>query len=150
MPAGPRPPSRTGPLVARLLACGAVGVLTGLLGSAVHLAREPVLGVLVPHGILLAVALVLATDVAVAAATVGRRGPGPGASLLAVAAGRGLVLGLLLLPRPEGDLVLTGLPASTAWILLSVLLPAFAAPMTVALGTRARTVPAPGRALAGR
>jgi hypothetical protein len=141
VPAGLRPPPRTGPLVARLLACGLVGVLTGLLGSAVHLAREPVLGVLVPYGLLLAVALVLATDVAVAAATVGGRRPGPGAALLAVAAGRGLVLGLLLLPRPEGDLVLTGLPASTAWILLSVLLPSFAAPMTVALGARARAVP---------
>ncbi|MGJ7442340.1 hypothetical protein [Aquipuribacter sp. MA13-6] len=148
MPAGLRPPPRRGPLVARLLALGLVGVLTGVLGSAVHLTREPVLGLLVPYGVVLAVALVLATDVAVAAATVGRHRPGPGASLLAVGLGRGLLLGLLLLPRPAGDLVLTGLPASTAWILLSVLVPSFAAPMTVALGTRSRLAPARAGALA--
>ena len=123
-----------------MVALALLGVLTGLLGSVVHLARTDVLGVLVPHGVLLAVALVLATDVAVAAASLRRR-PGPGAALLAVAAGRGAVLGLLLLPSAEGDLVLTGLPASTAWILVSVLLPAFAAPMTLALGAPRRPAP---------
>lgn len=126
--------------MASLAALVLLGVLTGLLGSGVHLARVSVLGLLLPHGVLLAVALVLATDVAVAAGALGRR-PGPGWSLLAVAAGRGAVLGvLLLLPTPEGDLVLTGLPASTAWILLSVLLPAFAAPMAVAVAASRRPV----------
>jgi hypothetical protein len=119
-----------------------LGVLTGLLGSGVHLARASVLGVLVPHGVLLALALVVACDVAVGAAGAGRR-PGPGRALLAVAAGRGLAVGVLLLPRPEGDVVLTGLPASTVWILASVLLPAFAAPMctAVAVGSRSRAQP---------
>lgn len=130
-----------------------LGVLTGLLGTAVHLAREDVLGVLVPYGVLLALGMVLACDVMVAAASLGRR-PGPGHALLAVAAGRGVVLGLLLLPTAEGDLVLTGLPESTAWILLAVLLPAFAAPMATAVGLRARQRSAGGpvraRAGAGR
>lgn len=121
-----------------LVALVLLGVLTGLLGSAVHLARAPVGEVLVPHGLLLALALVVACDVAVGAASVRRR-PGPGPALLAVAAGRGVLTGLLLLvPRPEGDLVLTGLLASTAWILLSVLVPAFAAPLATALGLGGR------------
>lgn len=137
MPTGDRPARRVGSLAALVL----LGVLTGLLGSAVHLASEGVLGVPVPYGVLLALALVVACDVAVAAASLGRR-PGAGAALLAVAAGRGVVIGLLLLPRPEGDVVLTGLPESTAWILLAVLLPAFAAPMATALGLRSRPSPA--------
>jgi len=126
--------------VGALLAPALLGVLTGLLGTAVHLAREDLLGVLVPYGVLLALALVLACDVMVAAAGLGRR-PGPGPCLLGVAAGRGAVIGLLLLPRAEGDVVLTGLPASTAWILLAVLLPAFAAPVATAAGLRARQRP---------
>ena len=126
---------------AALVALALLGALTALLGSAVHLARDTVLGVAVPHGVLLALALVVACDVAVAAASVPRR-PGPGQALLAVAAGRGVVIGLLLLPRAEGDVVITGLPASTAWILLAVLLPAFAAPMATALGLRSAP---PGR-----
>lgn len=141
MSAGARPSSGRVGVVVTLVALGLLGVLTGLLGSGIHLARVSVLGLLLPHGVLLAVALVVATDVAVATAVVGRR-PGPGWALLAVAAGRGVVLGLLLLPTPAGDLVLTGLPASTAWILLSVLLPAFAAPMALA-------VAAPRRAAGG-
>lgn len=140
MPAGPRSSSERAGLVVRLLACGLIGVLTGLLGSGIHLARVPLLGVLVPHGVLLALALVVATDVAVAAGTVGRRRPGPGGSLLAVAAGRGLLIGVLLLGSTQGgDVVLTGLPASTAWILLSVLFPAFAAPMALAVTAGRRT-----------
>ncbi|WP_380166097.1 hypothetical protein [Jannaschia sp. R86511] len=142
----PGPSSRSGPssrvgVLGPVLACGLLGVLTGLLGTAVHLARVPVAGVLVPYGVLLAVALVVCTDVAVAAAATARRRPGPGVSLLAVAAGRGLVLGVLLLPSSEGDLVLTGLPASTAWILLAVVLPSFAAPMALALSARQRVRP---------
>ena len=46
------------------------------------------------------------------------------------------MLALLLLPRAEGDVVLTGLPGSTAWILLAVLLPAFAAPVATAWALR--------------
>ena len=134
MPSGDRRPLAVGSL-ALLVLLVLLGVLTGVLGSAVHLAREPVLGVLVPYGVLLGIALVVACDVAVAAAS--RRRPGPGRALLAVAAGRGAVLALLLLPRAEGDVVLTGLPESTAWILLAVLLPAFAAPVATALGLRA-------------
>lgn len=123
---------------AELLACLLLGALTGLLGTGVHLARHDVLGVLLPWGVALALALVLATDLAVAAAARPGRRPGPAAVLLSVALGRGLVLGLLLLPTAEGDLVLTGLPESTAWILVSVLLPAFAAPMALALSARSR------------
>ena len=144
MPPGDRRPSAAALLVALVL----LGVLTGVLGSAVHLARVSVLGVLVPHGLVLSLALVVACDVAVATASRGMRaGPGqrggrarrlgPGRALLAVAAGRGLVLALLLLPRAEGDVVLTGLPGSTAWILLAVLLPAFAAPLATAWDLRA-------------
>jgi len=118
--------------VAPLLALGLLGGLTGLLGSLAHLARTGVGGVLLPYGVVLALALVLATDVAVAAATTRSRRPGPARALLSVAAGRGLVLGLLLLPTAEGDLVLTGLPASTVWILVAVLLPAFTAPVAMA------------------
>ena len=139
MPSGDRRARAVGSLVALVL----LGVLTGVLGSAVHLARETVLGVLVPHGVLLALSLVVACDVAVAAASLARR-PGPGRALLAVAAGRGAVLALLLLPRAEGDVVLTGLPESTAWILLAVLLPAFAAPVATALGLRATAARPPG------
>lgn len=143
MPDRARPDRRAATVVlAPLTALVLLGVLTGWLGAAVHLARVPVLGVLVPHGVLLALALVLACDVAVAAAGLRRR-PGPGRALLAVAAGRGLAVGVLLLPRPEGDLVLTGLPASTAWILVSVLLPAFAAPMATALALPRRPRSAP-------
>lgn len=142
MPARDRRPSPVGAnaLVAgRLVAVLLLGVLTGLLGTGVHLAREDVLGVLVPWGVLLALALVLACDLAVAAATPPGARPGPGGVLLAVALGRGLVIGLLLLPTAEGDVVLTGLPASTAWILFSVLFPAFAAPMALAFSARSRT-----------
>ena len=139
MPSGDRRALTVGSLVALVL----LGVLTGILGSAVHLARGTVLGVLLPHGVLLALALVVACDVAVAAASPGLR-PGPGRALLAVAAGRGVVLALLLLPRAEGDVVLTGLPESTVWILLAVLLPAFAAPVATALGLRATTARRPG------
>jgi len=134
------PPGDRRPFVVSLVALALLGVLTGILGSAVHLARQPVLGVLVPYGVLLALALVVACDVAVAAASPGRP-PGPGPALLAVAAGRGAVLALLLLPRAEADVVLTGLPESTAWILLAVLLPAFAAPMATAIGLRAAARP---------
>ena len=144
MPPGDRRPSVAALLVALVL----LGVLTGVLGSAVHLARVSVLGVLVPHGLVLSLALVVACDVAVATAGQGMRAGrgqrggrarrlGPGRALLAVAAGRGLVLALLLLPRAEGDVVLTGLPGSTAWILLAVLLPAFAAPLATAWDLRA-------------
>lgn len=108
-----------------------LGALTALLGSVVHLARADVLGVLVPYGVLLAVALVVATDVAVASSTL--RG-GAGRVLLGVGVGRAVLLGVLLIPRSGGDVALTGLPASTVWILLAVLLPAFAAPMVTALG----------------
>lgn len=141
MPARASPARRAGALAA-LVALALLGALTALLGSGIHLARASVLGTLVPYGVVLALALVVATDVAVGAASLRRR-PGPGPALLAVAAGRGLTIGLLLLPRPEGDLVLTGLPASTAWILLCVVLPAFAAPMATALGVarRPRGVP---------
>ncbi len=140
---GTRRPGRTGSwatLVPPVAALVLLGVLTGLLGTAVHLARTSVLGLPVPWGVLLAVALVVACDVAVGAASTGRR-PGAGAALLAVAAGRALAVGVLLLPRPEGDVVLTGLPASTAWILLGVLLPAFASPMATALGLARRPAP---------
>ena len=144
MPPGDRRPSVAAPLGALVL----LGTLTGVLGSAVHLARVSVLGVLVPHGLVLSLALVVACDVAVATASQGGRAGrgqrggrarrlGPGRALLAVAAGRGLVLALLLLPRAEGDVVLTGLPGSTAWILLAVLLPAFAAPLATAWDLRA-------------
>jgi hypothetical protein len=138
--------------VGELVAAGLLGVLTGLLGTSQHLARTDVLGVLVPYGLLLALALVVATDLAMALATTGGPGEagrprplgtlgtlGPGRALLAVAAGRGLVLGLLLLPTAEGDVVLTGLPASSVWILVAVLLPAFTAPMATAVASASRT-----------
>jgi len=140
VPSDDRRPLAVGSLTALVL----LGVLTGVLGSAVHLAREPVLGVLVPYGALLGIALVVACDVAVAAASPGRRLK-LGQALLAVAAGRGAVLALLLLPRAEGDVVLTGLPESTAWILLAVLLPAFAAPVATSLGLRAAARPVVAR-----
>lgn len=148
VPARRRDPAGVPRTVGSLLALGLLGVLTGLLGSGTHLARAGVLDVLVPYGVLLALALVVATDVAVAAATVTGRRPGPGPALLAVAAGRGAALAALLLPTSEGDVVLTGLPASTVWILMSVLLPAFAAPMTTALGAVRRSRPAGGLAAA--
>lgn len=126
----------------QLVALGLLGVLTGFLGTGQHLARESVAGVLVPYGLLLALALVVVTDLAVALATTSRgrlRGPGPARGLLAVAVGRALSLGVLLLPTSEGDVVLTGLPASTVWILVAVLLPAFVAPMATAVEAARRT-----------
>ena len=81
MPTGQSPARTVGATVALVL----LGALTGLLGTAVHLAREDVLGVLLPYGVLLALAMVLACDITVAAASLGRR-PGPGHALLAVAA----------------------------------------------------------------
>ncbi|MFC5380684.1 hypothetical protein [Aquipuribacter nitratireducens] len=124
----PRPPL-TPAAVGRLAAVGLLGVLTVWLGTAQHLARTEVLGVLVPTGLLLALALVVATDVAVAAAVPPRARPGPTAHLLALVAGRLAGLLVLLPPTPEGDLVLTGLPVTTVWLLVAVLLPAFAAPL---------------------
>lgn len=108
-----------------LLASFAAGLVTALLGTAVHLWREPVLGALPPVGVLLAVALVLATDITVALAT--RRA----APLFAVAAGRGLLVGALLFPR-GGDVVVTGSAISTAWVLLALLVPTFLAPLVIA------------------
>lgn len=145
-------PRRRGPTagdlasVAVLLALGLLGMVTGLLGSLIHLAHTDVAGLSVPHGLVLALGLVLGTDAAVAAASAAYRRPGAGRALLALAAGRGLLLGLLLLPRTDGDVVLTGLPASTVWILLAVLLPAFAAPLVTAVATTRARVTAPGPA----
>lgn len=145
LPTGPRPDARARPgrVLAEALALAALGVLTALLGTSTHLARDAVGGVLLPWGVVLAVALVVATDLAVAAATLLRRRPRPGWDLLSVAAGRGAALGVLLLPSEEGDVVLTGLPASTAWILLALLVPAFLAPVVTALAV-GRTRPGTG------
>lgn len=103
------------------------GVLTAVLGTGVHLWREPLLGVPLPMGMVLAVLLVLATDLTVALAT--RRA----AALFAVAAGRAFLLALVLFPTGGGDVVITGGVASTLWVLLAVLLPSFLAPLVVAV-----------------
>lgn len=105
-----------------------VGVLTALLGTAAHLWREPVVGgVPLPLGLVLALLLVLATDLAVATAT--RRAT----ALFAVAAGRAVLIGLVLFPSGGGDVVVTGELASTVWVLLAVLFPSFLAPLVAAL-----------------
>jgi hypothetical protein len=140
------PSSLSGP--ARLLAVGLLGLLTAWLGTSQHLARHSVLGVLVPVGLLLAVALVVATDVAVAAAVRPGARPGPTAHLLMVVVGRLVGILVLLLPTTEGDVVLTGLPATTVWLLVAVLLPAFAAPMVGAVHV-ARTARATAGARSG-
>ena len=119
------------PLVSfRLVACVAAGfvagAVTGLLGTATHLGdvRVPsaVGGFEVPSGLLLALALVLATDTALAAATLRP------AALVAVGVGRAFVLVPFLLPDPGGDVVLTGGLASTIWVLMAILVPVFMAP----------------------
>lgn len=114
------------------------GVVTAALGTGVHLWREPLLGVPLPMGVVLAVLLVLATDLTVALAT--RRA----VPLLAVAAGRVLFLGLVLFPTGGGDVVITGGLASTAWVLLAVLLPSFLAPLVVAVTAGRARAPVSG------
>lgn len=115
------------------------GLLTALLGTGAHLWREPVLGVPLPMGLVLALLLVLATDLAVALAT--RRA----AALFAVAAGRTVLLGIVLFPSGGGDVVITGGLASTVWVLLAVLLPSFLAPLVAAV-TAGRVRAQPPRA----
>ncbi|WP_336922977.1 hypothetical protein [Aquipuribacter sp. SD81] len=119
-------------VVLRLLAVGLLGVLTAWLGTSQHLARADVLGVLVPVGLLLAVALVVCTDLAVAASVAPTRRPGVTSHLLMLVAGRAVALLVLVPVTAAGDLVLTGLPASTVWLLVAVLWPAFLAPVAVA------------------
>lgn len=103
-----------------------VGAVTALLGTATHLTdvRVPpaVGGFEVPSGLLLAVALVLAADTALAAATLRP------AVLVAVGVGRAFALVPFLLPDPGGDVVLTGELASTVWVLVAILVPVFMAP----------------------
>lgn len=123
MRASPRPRASLATLVPAFVA----GVLTAVLGTGVHLWREPLLGAPLPMGMVLAVLLVLATDLTVALAT--RRA----AALFAVAAGRALFLALVLFPTGGGDVVITGGVASTLWVLLAVLLPSFLAPLVVAV-----------------
>lgn len=110
-----------------LLGPALLGALTAVLGTAVHLWWEPVLGLSLPLGLTTALALAVATDVAVAAWTA------RAAALFAVAVGRAVVIGLVLFPTAEGDVVITGGPTSTTWVLLAVLLPSFSAPLLAAV-----------------
>ena len=118
----------------RRLLAGAAGVLagglSGLLGSFAHgatVARLPV-------GLAAALGLSLACFVAVGAAA-RRRAPVAVAGVSWV-----LVVLVLSLPRPEGDLVVPGTALGYAWLLLGLL--AAAAAVCVPYGsvpTRART-----------
>lgn len=132
MPSSPSVLRRARVVVLPVVALVALGAVTGLLGTSVHLARTVVLGVAWPTGLVLAVSFVVCVDLAAAAATSDSRRVPVGRALLAMAAGRGLGLLLVLFPTPEGDVVVTGAPASTVWILLAVLVPAFAAPLVSA------------------
>jgi len=120
---------------ARLLGLLAIGVVvgaaSGVLGTASHLWTDGRW----PRGLGLAVALVIAVDMTLLAAA-------PRAVLaLADAAGRALVVAVALLRGHGGDVVLQGGWVSEVWILLAVLIPAFAGPplATMSAVRRARS-----------
>lgn len=81
------------------LACGvAVGLLVGLLGTAVHLLTVSLVGVRVPFGLPLALALLATSQVAL-----GLAGP---AARRASALGWTTAVVIVLMGRPEGDYAL--------------------------------------------
>lgn len=121
----------------------AVGAVTAFAGTAVHLEVAISGGVVWPVGLVLAVALVLLTDLALAVAT------RSAIAMLGDATGRAAVLVVAISPGPGGDILLMGGWRSEAWSLVAVLVPALAAPLlsmwsTVALVRASRrSVPGP-------
>ncbi len=133
----PRPTRVAAPTL-RVAGCIGVGLLvgfvSGVLGAAAHLWDATVGGQVLPLGLLLAIGLTCVVDATLLVALPSTT------TALADAAGRAVVVGVVLVRGPGGDVgVLGGLP-SEIWILLSVLLPAFIGPplATVAAVRRAR------------
>lgn len=118
---------------AGLLVTGAVvGAVTGLAGTAIHLeVRGSAVGA-VPVGLVLALALIVAADLALALAT------RSAVALLGDATGRAVVLAVTIAPGPGGDVLLLGTWASEVWSLGAVLLPALAAPVVSMWSTASR------------
>lgn len=108
-----------------------VAALTAVVGTVVHLWSPVIGGAPRPVGLLLAVALVVSADLALAVAF--QRA----AVMIAVTLGRVLVVLLLLGVGPGGDIALPVGWRTELWLLVATLLPAIASPL---ISMRAATV----------
>ncbi|MFD4994179.1 hypothetical protein ACFWH7_21040 [Cellulosimicrobium cellulans] len=100
-----------GRLVGRGVACALVGVIVGLVGTVAH--RAHLLGVDLPEGVGLGIVLALLT--VLVAGTLARAGGGM-AGLLGYGIGWVVVVQLLSLEGPGGDVLVPSEPVGYVWI----------------------------------